>query len=198
MIEYKTERVSHAEEEAVIDINARFGWQLIDSQEVYSENTRITGVEAKSYGNGIIGGFMQGFTGRDGTVKVKQQTDVVSYVTLRFGRDTQMPHYGELKRLESGFECDMRIFSSAPNKPKLITTIMAVAMVIIIISIVLAIVEGTSAEIWEICVCVLVPLIFIPLTVLSWKRYKKKSKICDKAYARACETLEQASKLLDE
>ena len=97
MIEYKTERVDPNYEASTLEINSVFGWQLIESQEVYNESTHVTGATVKSYG-----AFMQGFTGRDGRVDVQTHTNVTNYIAMRFGRDTQMPGYGRLKELESG------------------------------------------------------------------------------------------------
>lgn len=96
MIEYKTERRSASVESDVIQIYSYFGWQYIGSQDVYSENTRVTG--------GSI-------SGRD--VNLQQTTDTTQYVAIRFQRDTDIAHYAELRDLNN--EYDSLLGITEPN-----------------------------------------------------------------------------------
>lgn len=171
MIEYRTERVAPQNEDNIIEILGAFGWQPVSSQEVYNESTEIAGVDVTTYGDGFVGGFMKGFTGKDGTINIRQRKNITNYVTLRFARDTNMPNYSELKELNEEFESKLSV--DEPKKPVKRTAVTVIGMAIILISVIMALVESNSAEIWEIIICVLFPLITIPLTVISWVKYKK-------------------------
>lgn len=121
----------------------------------------------KSYGS-----FMQGFTGKDGRIDIKQRKNVTNYVVVKYGRDTEMPNYERIRELNEDFENKLNI--SEPKKPTKRTAITVIGVLIILVSIILALVESNSAEIWEICVCVIFPLVMIPVTVSGWLSYKKK------------------------
>ncbi len=190
MTEYKTERVDPNYEDSTLEINSVFGWQLIESQEVYNESTHVTGATVKSYG-----AFMQGFTGRDGRVDVQTHTNVTNYIAMRFGRDTQMPGYGRLKELESEFYACTSV--AEPKKPNLITAIAAIGTALIIISIIMAIANGTAAEGWEIAVCVVFPVVFIPLAIFGRINYKKKMSLYRSSISRAGDILEEAREMTD-
>ena len=190
MIEYKTERVDPAYEDPTLEINATFGWQLIESQEVYNESTRVTGATVKSYG-----AFMQGYTGKDGRVDLQTQTNVTNYIAMRFGRDTQMPGYGRLKELESQFYSYTNVVQ--PKKPVKRTAVAAIGTILIIISVIMAIAQGTAAEAWEIAVCVLFPVIFIPAAVFGWISYRKKTARYNTAIDRATDILGEARDITD-
>ena len=167
MIEYRTERLNPQAEDSVTNILGAFGWTPVSSQEVYNESTELTGIEVKSYGS-----FMQGFTGKDGRIDIKQRKNVTNYVVVKYGRDTEMPNYERIRELNEDFENKLNV--SAPKKPTTRTAVTVIGILIILISVILAIVEGNSAEIWEICVCVIFPVIFFPITILGWLSYKKK------------------------
>ena len=194
MIERRTERVSPDQQDAVIDILSSFGWVLVDSQEVYNESTEVVGVDTKLYGDDFIGGFMKGFTGNDGSVNVRTQTKVTNYVTLQFARDTDMPNYTKLKQLNDEFESKMNY--PEPLKPVRLTAIGVIAVALILISIILAIVNGTQAQAWEIAVCIIVPVVFIPAIIVVWKRYKKKIQIFETVISLLHEIIDQAQSLL--
>lgn len=51
MKEHRTERVSPGTENDVIEILAQFGWELVNSQEIYNEHTEVDGVEVTTYGD---------------------------------------------------------------------------------------------------------------------------------------------------
>lgn len=167
MIEYRTERLAPQEEDGVTGILGAFGWTPISSQEVYNENIEVVGVEVKSYGS-----FMQGFTGKDGRIDIKQRKNVTNYVVVKYGRDTEMPNYERIRELNEDFENKLNV--SEPKMPTKRTAITVIGVLIILVSIILALVESNSAEIWEICVCVIFPLVMIPVTVSGWLSYKKK------------------------
>ena len=120
MKEYKTMRISPDEEVSVIETLAVFGWKLEDSKEIYNESSEIVGVnvdtKVKTYGDGIIGGFMAGWNGDEGKV----ERNVAVLISL----------------------CTLFI--------------------------------GAQAEIWEIVVCVIVPVVLIPLLIVFWVKYSKK------------------------
>lgn len=190
MIEYKTERVDPRYEDNTLEINASFGWQLIESQEIYNESTRITGVNVKSYN-----AFMQGFTGNDGKVDVQTYTDVTNYIAMRFGRDTQMANYEKIKDLENSFYANMNI--AEPKKPKILTAITVIGIILIVISIIMAIAEGTAAEIWEIAVCIIFPIVFIPITIYAWKSYNKRQTLFTNALSESIDILAEARSIID-
>ncbi len=190
MTEYKTERVDPAYEDSTLRINAAFGWQLIESQEVYNESTKVTGANVKSYG-----AFMQGFTGKDGKVDVKTHTDVTNYIAMRFGRDTLMPDYDEITALEKRFYEYTAV--SEPKKPTKRTVIAAIGTIIIVISVILAIINGTAAEPWEIGVCVAFPLIFIPYTILGWTGYRRKLNRYNNSIDTAAAIMNRAINIID-
>lgn len=190
MIEYKTERVDQNYEDSTLEINSIFGWQLIESQEVYNESTHVMGATVKSYG-----AFMQGFTGKDGRVDVQTHTNVTNYIAMRFGRDTQMPGYGRLKGLESEFYAYTSV--TEPKKPKLITAIAAIGTALIIISIIMAIANGTAAEGWEIAVCIIFPVVFIPLAIFSRTSYRKKMSRYQRSINQASNILSEARAITD-
>lgn len=194
MTEYRTERVAPEQESYVTELLSTFGWVLVDSREIYNESTEIVGVDTTVYGDGFIGGFMKGWTGKDGSVNVRTRTNVTNYVTLKFGRDTAMPNYTKLKALNDEFESKMGY--PEPKKPVPITVIGAIAVLVILISIVMAIINGTGAELWEILVCVLVPCLFVPIIAVLWVRYKKKIRLFDATVYRLREILDEAQALL--
>ncbi|MDE7167645.1 MAG: hypothetical protein K2O28_02205 [Clostridia bacterium] len=186
MKEYKTMRVDPSEEVDTIEALAVFGWKLEESKEIYNESDEIVGVnvdtKVKTYGDGFIGGFMAGWNGDEG--KVQQQVtyetrkNVTHYVSMRFSRETSSKNYVRLKELEleyyQGAGC--KSYFPIPRKPVALTVIASIALAIIIISLCTLFV-GAQAEIWEIVVCVVVPVVFIPLLIVFWMRYSKKNKI---------------------
>ena len=190
MIEYKTERVLPQYESNILQVNASFGWQLISSQEIYNESTEIAGVDVKSYG-----AFMQGFTGNDGKINVRTYKNVTNYVSMRFGRDTRMPDYDKICALENEFYSS--ISARQPKKPATLTAIGVIAMIIVIISIINAISSGISAELWEILVCIAVPVIFIPLIILKWRSYKKNTALYERMQDDAADALTAAQQLVN-
>lgn len=194
MIEYRTERVAPGNENNVCDILSSFGWQLIDSQEIYHENTEISGVEVKMYGDGLIGGFMKGFSGKDGEINVRQRKNVTNYVTLRFARDTAMPTYDRLNSLNAEFEQKLRI--DEPKKPLKRTIILAVGFLVLLVSVILALVEGNSAELWEIIAIAVFSAVMIPLTVTGWIKYKRDMPQYRQIQYRLSQILEEAEYLL--
>ena len=147
MIENRTERVTPEQEEDVISALANFGWQLADAQEIYSESTDIKGVSVKFYDDGLIGGVMQGLTGNDGKIDVNTVKTVTNYVTLHFIRDTSMKYYQTLKEQEEIWAA--AVFQEEPKKPVKRTAVCAVGFAIFLISVILALINGTQAEIWE-------------------------------------------------
>ena len=169
MIEYRTERVNPQAEDSVTEILGAFGWVPVSSQEVYNESTSLDGIEVKAYGS-----FMQGWTGKDGEINIKQRKNITNYTVIKFGRDTQMPNYQRISELNEEFERKMSV--KVPKKPAKRTAITAIGIFIILVSIILAVVESNSAEIWEICVCVIFPLVMVPITVFGWIKYKSNMK----------------------
>ena len=79
-----------------------------------------------------------------------------------------------LKELESEFYVCTSV--AEPNKPNLITAIAAIGTALIIISIIMAIANGTAAEGWEIAVCIAFPVVFIPLAIFGRMNYKKRCR----------------------
>lgn len=192
MIENRTERVTPEQEEDVISALANFGWQLADAQEIYSESTDIKGVSVKFYDDGLIGGVMQGLTGNDGKIDVNTVKTVTNYVTLHFIRDTSMKYYQTLKEQEEIWAA--AVFQEEPKKPVKRTAVCAVGFAIFLISVILALINGTQAEIWEIFVSLAFAVIMIPYTVIGWKTFKRNRLAYENmldAGARAWDTAEQ-------
>lgn len=194
MIEYRTERVAPEYEQSVVNILGNFGWQLIDSQEIYNERTEVTGVDATVYGDSFAGAFMRGWTGSDGKINVRQRTTVTNYVALRFGRDTQMENYSRLAELGNEFESKMSV--AEPKKPKVRTGILCAGVIILIISVILAVIDGTSPEFYDFVIIAVFAAVMIPLTVLGWIRYKKKIADYNLVQQRLLAILEEADGLL--
>lgn len=193
MIEYRTERVDPQSESDVTEILGTFGWELVSSQEIYNESTEIVGVDVKVYDDGLIGSFMQGFTGRDGKIDVRQRKNVTNYVILKFERDTEMPNYDKLSALNSEFESKLSV--AEPKKPVKRTAITVIGTLLIIISVIMALVEGTSALIWEILVCVIFPAIMIPITAVGWVKYKRNLSYYNCVLDRLSEIYSEAQNL---
>lgn len=192
MIEQKTERVHPGQVDLVTEIYTGFGWTLTYSDEVYDENTEIVGVDVKAYGDGIVGSFMKGFTGNDGTINVRRRRNITNYAVLTFSRDTGMANYEELKELERQYygylDC-----ADEPRKPVKRTVISAILWGLIIVSVIMAIFDTSiKAELWEIIVCVAVPLVTLPLVILSWVNYKKKYAAYENCIAVLSDILNQA------
>ena len=195
MIEYRTERLDPQSEDNVTNILGTFGWTPVSSQEVYNESTEVVGVDVKTYGDGLVGSFMQGFTGKDGSINVRQRTNVTNYVVVKYARDTDMPNYERLSQLNAEFESKLSV--DEPRKPIKRTALTVIGILIIVISIVLAIVQHNSAEIWEICVCVIFPIVTIPITVLGWRSYKRKLENYNLVQNRLNEIYEEALSLAE-
>ena len=194
MIEYRTERVEPQNESTVIEILQTFGWILTSSQEIYNESTEVVGVDVKVYDDGLVGSFMQGWTGSNGKVNVRQRKNVTNYVVLKFERDTEMPNYYELSELNSEFDSKLNVVE--PKKPMKRTVITAVGTLIIIISIIMALIQGTSALLWEILVCVIFPIVMIPITVLGWVKYKRNLAYYNSVLYRINEIYSEAQSLI--
>ncbi len=190
MIEYRTEKVDPSVKDDVIEVLSAFGWKAISSEEIYKEDTEVVGVDVKSYGNGIVGSFMRGFTGKDGEVNVRKHTTVTNYVELKFARDTEMQGYSQVKALNEEFENKMNV--SAPHKPIIRTAVCVIGIALIIVSIILALIQNTSTELWEIIVCVVFPIVTILLTIIGWKHYKKELAIYEDTCSRLNEILTQS------
>lgn len=190
MIEYRTERIDPRYEESTLKTYAAFGWTLIDSQEIYNENTEISGAEIKQYG-----AFMQGYTGHVGKIDMKSTTRVTHFLSMRFGRDTQMHGYEQLRELEEKFYA----CASTPNPktPVKRTAITVIGIILIVLSIIFAIVDGTQAEPWEIAVCIIFPLVFIPLTIFGWSQYRKRLSQYEYAIITGRNIIAQACAIVD-
>lgn len=196
MKEYKTMRVHPDDEVDTIESLAVFGWKLEDSKEIYNESNEVVGVnvdtqlKVKEYGDGIVGGFLAGWRGDEGKCNVERKVtyetkkNVTHYVSLRFSRETTSANYQRLKELEeeyrSGAGC--KPILASPDKPKIFTVFACIVLAIILISL-CTLFFGETAEIWEIVVCVVVPVVIIPILVVRWVNYAKKSKAVDKENA---------------
>ncbi len=194
MIEYQTVRVHPTEEQDTIELYGTFGWNLIDAQEVYSESTKINNADIQVYDDSsFTGTFMKGYTGKDGRINVNSYTKVTNYVTLRFSRDSDIKNYDEINELAN--EYDSLSECSEPKKPIMRTIIFALGMAFIIASVIMAIANHTVAEIWEIIVCVVFPLIMTPFIVIGWIGYKRRYWTYLYAQQRLLEVLDSARKL---
>ena len=180
MKEYKTVNVSPEEEETAIRYHETFGWKLEETREVYNESQEIVGVNEKVtlYGDGVVGSFMRGFTGNDGKVErqVQTRTNVTHFLAMRFSRETAMKNYQRLSELQEEFDTtDYINYQRVPRKPIILTVIACIALAIIAVSL-LQLAFGETAAVWEIVICVIVPIAAVLTIVLSWILYKKKHK----------------------
>ena len=106
MVEYKTERISPQEQDEVMQRYGIFGWQVANQQEVYNKSQSIKGMTTYKNDQGFLGSIKRmNFFGKWGQSKdseTKYDTDdeVTNYVTITFGRDTNMPNYPKIKDLE--------------------------------------------------------------------------------------------------
>lgn len=104
-------------EEDIIKIMEDFGWQVQNSQRVYSKDSHN---EVRDYGT-LIG--------------IKTVTETTDFIKITFSRDRAMPHYSELKKLNDEYEAlvpfeylpeperDMRWFSDLLFWPTTLRTI---------------------------------------------------------------------------
>ena len=102
---------------------------------------------------------------------------------------------GRLKEPESEFYACTSV--AEPKKPNLITAIAAIGTALIIISIIMAIANGTAAEGREIAVCVVFPAVFIPLAIFCRINYTKKMSLYRSSINRAGDILEEAREMTD-
>lgn len=130
MLERVTQNVNPPDEQDCIKRYEYFGWKLENRQEIYNKQETIDSVELTSYGGGIGGGFMKGWTGADGKIKVNKSVHVTNYIVLQFARDTAMPNYAKLKELDDKFENDLVEFNTpAPSyKPLIVFIIITFAL----------------------------------------------------------------------
>lgn len=100
----------------------------------------------------------------------------------------------ELSELNSEFESKLNV--TEPKKPVKCTAITVIGTLLIIISIIMALIEGASALLWEILVCVIFPVIMVPITVLGWLRYKKNLEYYNSVIYRLNEIYSEAQSLI--
>lgn len=176
MKEYKTLRVSPEDEAECIQEMETFGWKLEDSREIYNESEELVGVHGKEtvYGGGLLGGFMQGFTGSSGKqqVTVQTRTNVVHFLSMRFSRDQSFKNYPEIARLEQVFyetpEGLMR-YVYEPEPPKRRTIVSVILIVVFAIALVATIAESMPESM--ILAASLLLAAAILFLILSWVFY---------------------------
>lgn len=196
MIEYRTENVDPRYEETATNMITSFGWQLINSEEIYNESTEIVGVEARTYGDGLVGGFMKGFTGRDGTINVKKRKTVTNYIVLQFARDTEMPNYRRIVELEREYMNELDIPS--PSKPVKRTIVCAVGAIALLIFVISTIVNFNKSDLLINLIGFFgFLIIMLPVTVFGWKSYKKKMRRYNQSLDRMEEISEEVAELLE-
>ena len=192
MREYCTEKAHPADADTVANIMASFGWELIDADEIYNENTQVSGVQVKLYGDDFFGGFMKGWTGNDGQVNVKTYTTVTNYVTMRFVRDTEITDYDELNNLQNEFMHylgEMRM----PEKPKKLV-LAAVVVALFSLATIISIFESNVA-VWAIIFPILAIVGSVLTIVFGWINYRKREQYYYLVYSKAKSVLEQALSL---
>lgn len=91
-MEIKTVNCNNEDEESTIRLYQDFGWTFKSSQRVFNKSSHL---ESRS----------------DGTYSVTETTD---FTKLVFERDTAMPHYAELKKLEEQYH---QVLQSLPEDP---------------------------------------------------------------------------------
>lgn len=212
MYEYKVERVSPEAQNETVQRYAFHGWELMDAQETYYEKERVVGVEqkAKVYdGNSFLGSFMQGYTGTDGNVKttVKTVTDVTNYVTLNFRRDMNGENYSKIVELEQECERLYQEFSNnsvrVPEEPKKTifwTVLSAIALIVLIVSLVMAFKNGETVDQGDYFVFVILFIIWI-VTLVKWCVFSKKRKtylIKTEEYQKIQPKLNEISETIDQ
>ena len=123
MKEYKTIKVTPAEEVVAIQYHETFGWKLEETREVYNESQEILGMKEKVT---PYNSFMQGFTGNSGKVEsqVRTRTNVTHFLSIRFSRETTMKNYSRLSELQNEFEnLTYEPHHDLPKKPILLTVL---------------------------------------------------------------------------
>lgn len=83
----KTMTVPPEYETDAIQLWMTFGYELLNNQEVLSKDTKLE--------QGVLDAFADTY---------KQVTETIHYVKLTFQRETSIPHYAELKRLEQEYD----------------------------------------------------------------------------------------------
>lgn len=169
MKEYKTLQVYPQDETFAIEIYEKFGWQLENTREVYSESQGVTGATTS----------FDVDAGRAKT-NVQSQKNVTHYISMRFSRDTSIKNYLQLKELEKEFDSIKYLdIYDLPKFPAVITIIGLVGFA----SIVLPFIAAVCIAIYLIRKCRIKKLNSYAKTVNS------------KARARAKEILNKAEKL---
>jgi hypothetical protein len=83
----KTMTVPPEYETDAIQLWMTFGYDLLNNQEVLAKDTRLE--------QGVLDSFADTYT---------QVTETIHYIKLTFQRETNIPHYAELKRLEQEYD----------------------------------------------------------------------------------------------
>ena len=201
MKEYTTLKVSPSQEVSTIKSLGRFGWELEETREVYNESQEIVGINESSkatvYGNGVVGGFLQGFTGNDGKVEskvnVQTRTNVTHFLSMRFSRETSSVNYEKLKALEEEYN---KLYPKYKQKvtmtksPVFTTFIAIMALIFVAFSLVRVFMGAATPEIWEMVVYVVVLIMAVMIPILMWKRYhnKHKKEVAENAEIEKCNT----------
>ena len=194
MIEYSSHNIDPSVENSFLQLKSSFGWQLVDSNEVYNENTYVSDVKVTTYGNDLFGGFMSGFTGSDGKVQVNTKTEVTNYIHVTLARDTDIPNYEKICDNEDRFWTYAN--ASEPKKPTVLTAVFTMLSMLMIASLITSAVNGTAIAVWEIVMGVTVPVAAAIILFFAWKRYKKKMNLYDYGMQQAEELLTESQSLL--
>lgn len=165
MKEYRTERVSPESESQKIMYYEAFGWVLENTQEVYHESEKLVRANTQN----------TEFRGLETTFDTK--TEVTNYVTLRFSRDLQMPHYARLVELQNKFEglkkpqktkCNVKVH----EQPIGWTVLSCIAVLAVIALIILTVTVDSSLR-FVLIIVALVAISPIVVTIVGWLEYKK-------------------------
>lgn len=201
MIEYKTERVSPESEESAIRILSCFGWELFNAQETYSENTRVVGATTRVRGglgdSGFVRGFADGFhfgnSAVDAETQVQSVKEITNYVTLRFYRDTEMPNYQKIVKIENEYNLKANIWEE-PKFPIKRLIVLIIGILVTIGGLWIMFSSGDTFDPEDI-ILLLFYLFMIPFTVIGLISYGSKKKRYEEIGRQMYGLLNQAKKL---
>lgn len=186
----------------IADTYAAFGWELVDAQEIDTRQEVVDGADVTMYGDGLVGSFMQGWTGKSGKVKVKTHTVGDHYILLEFQRDKSMKDYDRLKALESKYESNMSEYSASTPKKPFLSTFFAIGIFAVFIIILVGMISSGAAILegpMDYVTAIGMPLIGALLTVvavLGWVKYPKQSRLHEEYLSKAADAVVDAREIL--
>ncbi|MDE5729258.1 MAG: hypothetical protein K2I20_03685 [Clostridia bacterium] len=195
--EYKTLKLSPYVVNNEIPLQEVFGWKVEQTQEVYSESQEIVGLTSTSVNSGYS---EYGYEGNRNTGSsrtnygIQTRTNVTNYISIRFSRETNMPHYEKLKQLEIDYDTIDSEYKSRKykdfetlQKPIGLTVFFVFLIIVSVIVAILSFITGKYILLAGLAVGI--ALIFY--TVHIWKIFKKRNEEINLAKKKNEERLQE-------